>query len=161
MKMVDDLKSKLKKIKVEHLIIVCALIAVGSIFLSTIDFSSNSQASSVEEYVALLEKKLSNKLSNVEGAGKVEVLLSVDSAGRTEIAMEKKTTSDSSGIKFEESPILVSGKPIVLSEHYPAIVGVIILAQGADDIKVRMALMNATQTFLNITSDKIEILLMR
>ena len=33
--------------------------------------------------------------------------------------------------------------------------------KGADDAKVRIALISATQTFLNVTSDKIEILLMK
>lgn len=163
MKISDDLKSKFKKIKLEYLILTCAIIAVISIFFSTISDNSKSSAknTNMQEYVAVLEEKLSTKLSQLEGAGKVEVLISVSNAGRTEIATEKTTVSDSDGIKIEEAPILVSGKPIVLSEEYPEIVGVIILTEGADDAKVRIALISATQTFLNVTSDKIEILLMK
>ena len=161
MKIADDLKVKLKKIKLEHLILLCAVIAIASIFLSMLDSTSTSQSDSVENYVVGLESKLSNKLSEVNGAGRVEVLISVKNEGRTEIATEKKTTSDSSGIYYSESPIFVSGKPVVLSEIYPEIVGVIIIAKGAEDVKVRIALISAAQTFLNITSDKIEILTMR
>ena len=69
--------------------------------------------------------------------------------------------SASNGSKIEETPILVSGKPIVLTELYPEICGVIVVAKGASDLKVRAALLCATQTFLNVTSDKIEILTMR
>ena len=48
----------------------------------------------------------------------------------------------------------------MLSEIYPEISGVVILAKGANDIKVRVALMCATQTFLALESEKIEILTM-
>ena len=161
MKAGEDLKLKLKKVKLEHLIIICVIIAIVAIFLSGTGLSSQETSSNVEAYVSALESKLSNKLSEVYGAGKVEVLISVRNEGRTEIATEKKTTSNTDGIQVDESPVLVSGKPIVLSEFYPEIVGVIIIAKGADDLKVRIALLSAAQTFLNITSDKIEILTMR
>ena len=52
-------------------------------------------------------------------------------------------------------------KKLAKRKEYPEIVGVIILTKGADDAKVRIALISATQTFLNVTSDKIEILLMK
>ena len=156
-----DLKAKLKKIKLEHLIIICAVVAIVAIFLSNSNLYLQKKSNNVEEYVVALENKLSNKLSSVYGAGKVEVLISVKNEGRTEIATEKKTTSNADGIRIDESPVLVSGKPIVLNEIYPEIVGVIIIAKGANDVKVRIALITATQTFLNITSDKIEILEMR
>ena len=161
MKAVEELKNKLKKIKLEYLIVACAIIAIVAIFLSTTSNSSNLDKTSVQEYVGTLENKLSNKLSMVHGAGEVEVLISVKNEGRTEIATEKKTTSNKDGVYIDEAPILVSGKPIILSEIYPEIIGVIIIAKGADNVKVRIALTAATQTFLNITSDRIEILTMR
>ena len=79
----------------------------------------------------------------------------------TEIATEKKTVTETGIIKIEEAPVLVSGKPIVLAEKYPDITGVVIIAKGANDLNVRVALVSATQTILGITSDKIEILTMR
>jgi stage III sporulation protein AG len=161
MKNGEDLKNKLKKIKLEHLIVICAIIAIAAIFFSTVGSSSQTGTDGVQEYVDALENKLSKRLSEVYGAGKVQVLISVKNEGRMEIATEKTTTSDLNGIKVDEVPVLVSGKPIILSEIYPEIVGVIIIAKGANDAKVRIALISATQTFLNITSDKIEILAMK
>ena len=79
----------------------------------------------------------------------------------TTVRTEKKVTTENGEIITEEYPVLVSGKPIVLSEIYPEICGVIIIAKGASDIKVKVALMCAAQTFLDIESDKIEILTMR
>ena len=59
------------------------------------------------------------------------------------------------------APVFGLEREIVLTELYPEICGVIVVAKGASDLKVRAALLCATQTFLNVTSDKIEILTMR
>ena len=114
----------------------------------------------IEDYVMSLEEKLSTHLSKIEGAGKVSVIISVKEGLTTQIAVEKVVTTDSNGSKTEETPVLVSGKPIILTEIYPEISGVIIIAKGADDLKVKIALLSATQTYLDVTSDKIEILTM-
>ena len=159
---IEKFKDKLKKIKVEYLIIFFAVLAVILIFLSSFNTNKNSKNSdSVENYVTQLENKLSEKLSQIEGAGKVSVIISVKRGTTTEIATEKKTTNENGEIVSEEYPVLVSGKPIILSEIYPEICGVIIIAKGAENIKVKVALMCAAQTFLDLESEKIEILTMR
>ena len=160
--LIEKIKDKAKIIKVEHLIIAVAVIAIFIIFLSSFNNNSSTIASvDVDSYITSLEDKLSTELSKIDGAGKVSVLISVKTGLTTEIATEKKVVNNSDGITTEETPILVSGKPIILTEVYPEIVGVIIIAKGAEDLKVRMSLLTAAQTFLDITSDKIEILTMR
>ena len=162
-KSIEKLRDKLKKIKIEYLIIFFAVLAVVVIFLSTFNSSDSSnvgETAFVEAYVTNLENKLSEKLSQIEGAGKVTVIISVKQGITTEIATERKVTNNNGNIVSEEYPVLVSGKPIILSEIYPEICGVIIIAKGANDIKVKVSLMSATQTFLAIESEKIEILTM-
>ena len=160
--LIEKIKDKAKKIKVEHLIIAVAVIAIFIIFLSSFNNNSSTIASvDVDSYITSLEDKLSTELSKIDGAGKVSVLISVKTGLTTEIATEKKVINNSDGITTEETPILVSGKPIILTEVYPEIVGVIIIAKGAEDLKVRMSLLTAAQTFLDFTSDKIEILTLR
>ncbi len=107
----------------------------------------------------MLENKLSARLSELDGAGKVSVIISVKRGLTTEVATEKKY--DSGDKILEESPVLIAGKPLVLGEIYPEICGVIILAKGASDVKVKLSLLMATQTFLDIESDKIQVLSMR
>ncbi len=159
---IEKVKDKLKKIKLEYIIIFFALLAVMLIFLSTFKADKGSnEGGSVENYVSQLENKLSEKLSQIDGAGKVTVIISVKRGTTTEIATEKKITNENGEIVSEEYPVLVSGKPIVLSEIYPEICGVVIIAKGAENIKVKTSLLCATQTFLDIESEKIEILTMR
>lgn len=155
-----NIKSKLKKIKAEYLIIAFAIIAILIIFASGINETKLETQNNVVTYIETLENKLSTKLSQINGAGKVSVIISVKEGMITEIATEKKTVTEAGLIKIEETPVLVSGKPIVLVEKYPDITGVVIIAKGANDLNVRIALLSATQTILGVTSDKIEILTM-
>lgn len=156
----EFLKEKYKKIKFEYVIIFIALIFVFILFLSSNNSSKVVNQKEIEDYVISLEEKLSTHLSKIEGAGKVSVIISVKEGLTTQIAVEKVVTTDSNGSKTEETPVLVSGKPIILTEIYPEISGVVIIAKGADDLKVKIALLSATQTYLDVTSDKIEILTM-
>ncbi len=154
------IKLSLKKIKPEYLIIVCAVVVVMILFFSS--FAKNERESDygVNEYVTMLETKLSNRLSELDGAGKVKVIISVKSGLKSEIATEKQV-SGIGGEKTTETPVLVSGKPLVLGEIYPEICGVIIMAKGASDVKVKLSLITAAQTFLDVTSDKIQVLPMK
>ena len=47
-----------------------------------------------------------------------------------------------------------------MKENQPEVRGVIVVAQGAEDISVRMNLLNAVTTLLNVSADKVEILKM-
>lgn len=156
---VEKIKKKIKGIKIEYVIAVFAIIAVVAIFLSSYLKSDSGQTSSsdVENYVSMLEKKMSDELSKIEGAGKVSVIISVKSGVNTVIATQKK--ENSAGVT-EETPVLVGGKPVVLGEVYPEICGVIIVAKGAGNLKVKMALIAAARVFLDVDKDKIEIMTM-
>ena len=163
-KKIQNIKQSLKKVKLEYLIAIIAMVAVLLIFINSSGATkpvSNTAVTEVEKYVRMLENKLCNHLSQIDGAGKVSVIISVKKGVETEIATEVITTNGVSGEKSEQSPILVSGKPIVLNEIYPEICGVVIIAKGASNIKVKMSLLSATKVFLDVTSDKIEILTMR
>ena len=148
------------KIKTEYLI--AALLAICVIVIAAMAFANNNKTVSAttetERYVELTENKLSKVLSKVEGAGNVSVMITVSSGIRSDIAKEEKTTTENGKTVTTFNPILVSGKPIVLSEIYPEITGVLIVSKGADDIRVKMALLNAATTTLGITCDKIQIL---
>ena len=131
-----NIKLKLKKIKAEYLIIAFAIIAILIIFASGISESKVETEDKMVTYIETLENKLSTKLSQINGAGKVSVIISVKEGMITEIATEKKTVTEAGLIKIEETPVLVSGKPIVLVEKYPDITGVVIIAKGANDLNV-------------------------
>lgn len=152
-------KDLLKKVKPEYLMIAAAAIIVLILFGSSFVKTQTEKDYNVNDYVDMLETKLSDRLSELDGAGKVNVIISVKSGMRSEIATEKQVGGI--GDRTTETPVLISGKPLVLGEIYPEICGVIIMAKGAENVKVRLSLIMAAQTFLDVSSDKIQVLPMR
>lgn len=156
------IKSLFKKIKPEYLIVAACFMIILSLLLSSFGQTSKSESDSdVDDYVSMLEEKLSSRLSELDGAGKVKVIISVKSGLKNEYATEKQVSAGISGDKTVETPVLVSGKPLVLGEVYPEICGVIVMAKGANNVKVKLSLVTAVQTFLAVTSDKIQVLPMK
>ncbi len=156
-----SIKEFLKKIKPEYVLAVAAAVAVIALFASGLSQSSNqsqSETSSAEAYVEMLEGKLSAELSKIKGAGKVSVIISVERGITSELAAETNASQDG---EKTQSPIIVNGKPIVLGELYPEIRGVVIVAQGGDKLAVKMSILNAVKVFLDIDVNKIEILTMK
>lgn len=153
---VSGIKDFFKKIKPEYVLIVAAAVAVIAIFASGfLGLSANkTEESSAEAYVEMLENKLSSELSKIDGAGKVSVIISVKRGMKNELAASANAESG-------EQPIIVNGKPIILGEIYPEICGVVIVAQGGNKLKVKMAILNAAKVFLDVDANKIEILTMK
>lgn len=143
-------------------ILICVVIILFMIFYDT---NKNKKGSvnnqTVSEYVQGLEKNLIDILSKIDGAGNVDVMITLESGNETVLA-SKTTKKESNGkIEIEETPILVNGKTVVLKENYPKIQGVIIVCEGAKKIAVVNAIKNATTSLLNIENEKIQVLKMK
>lgn len=120
-----------------------------------------------------LEDRLQTVLSSIRGAGRVEVMITYETGPELITAMSKDTNSNKSqsvdGGKQSsteqqtesQKPATVSGsggtEPIVLTEKQPAVRGVIVVAEGAANIAVRMDLQLAVQTVLNVPLSSIEV----
>lgn len=150
--------------KVQYLLITILLVVILLIFLlgfkneqtTTTDLSDQ-----ISIYVNSLETKLSSTLSKVEGAGKVSVIITVESGMETVLAMKTTTKENSNGQKeIENTPIIINGKTVVIKQLYPKVIGVVIVAEGAKNISVMNKLQQATISLLDININQIEILTM-
>ena len=158
---------RLKKIKgIEWIIVVVACLVIFLIYYSS-SFSksgtsdTNISVSSSSQYAKEVEDKLSKVLSNVSGAGKVSVMLTLESGSEIIVAKTKEertnTSSNSTSVTVVESPVIVGKEPLILMEILPKIKGVIVVAQGANDVAVRLELLRAVQALIDVDSNKIEI----
>lgn len=171
MKKMKILLDKLKNIKHIWVIfaVVIALILVVAYFSfftkpksDNIQQDSTEEISSSEEYVASLENKLINVLSKLSGVGQTSVIITLESGFTYEYATDSETKTVVSGgtettVKTE-TIILVSGQPVVVKQNYPVIKGVVIVAKGAENFKVKMDIQSAAMTVLKIDSSNITIL---
>lgn len=163
-----ELIDKIKKNKRIQYILISILILI-TVLIVLFGFKTNqpsivNEQNSYDEislYVSNLETRLSNTLCKVNGAGKVCVVIKVDSGMETVLAMKTTIKETSNGTETEQSPIIVNGKTVVVKELYPKITGVLIVAEGANNISVMTKLQQATMSLLNINLEQIEILSMK
>jgi stage III sporulation protein AG len=130
----------------------------------------SQNSSGVAQVKANLASELENILSQVEGAGKVQVSLTLSSDGLKSYARntknERRETQeiDKSGgdrnIKEDNqtSDIAVSGGAALLVEDSaPEVIGVLVVADGAGNGHVKEKLTNATITLLNISPHQVRV----
>ncbi len=142
---------------------------------------SETSADSAESYAGAeavmteqdLENKLASVLSCIRGAGRVEVMVTYETGAELVTAMSTSTNSNASettdngkasaSSQTTESmePATVKGEngdtPIVLMERLPVVRGVIVVAEGAADISVKLDLQRAVQAVLDIPLSQIEV----
>ena len=168
---------KIKKIlTVKNIkIIVFALIGVVAIILC-VGFTSNSDDGVTKEtnyistymttieYCDILENKLEKVLSQINGAGNVKVMISVSGSPELVYAsdIDEKTSSTTSGTTTttSSSPIIVDGSysALILTENLPEVKGVIVVSSGAKNVSVKLDILNAVSTLLDISNDKVSVL---
>lgn len=123
------------------------------------------------DYSTLLENKLENILSQLKGVGEVKVMITLEDT--TEVIPAFNTTknnettkeTDSQGgtreIVREDMTIQVvtndNGEPIVLKEIKPTIKGVIVIADGAENLEVKEMVYEAVKTVLGIPGNRVEV----
>ena len=149
--------------KLQYTVIGVMLVIVLVIFLFGFKVEEKQASINKDEvliYVDNLEAKLSNALSKVVGAGSVNVVITVESGRESVLAMKTTTKEGINGVETESSPIIINGKPVIVKELYPKIIGVLIVAKGANNILVMNRLQQATISLLDINLDQIEILTM-
>ncbi|MBR2498281.1 MAG: hypothetical protein IKB67_01015 [Clostridia bacterium] len=156
-------KIKLNKKFQVIIVIVISLIIVFGLITSNkeVDKTNEVAVDEISSYVTNLERRLTNTLKTVDGAGNVSVVITVESGMETVLAMTTTTKQTVGGTETVETPLIVNGKTVIVKEVYPKIVGVLIVAQGAKNIAVLNKIQQATTSLLNINLNQIEILTMK
>lgn len=161
-----------------------ALLVVGSIIAPDKPAQENipapaPQAQNIEannrSYEEILEGKLANKLSQIQGVGTVMVTVTLESGPQQEYARnvvrESRLTQEkdnNGGTRVttetkENDQILVSResgaeRPVVAREIKPQIKGVLVVAEGAADSQIKGRLTRAVEAAIGIPSYKITVL---
>lgn len=137
------------------------------------------QTEAVETYEQGLEKRLEQTLSLVEGAGNVRVMVTINYGKEIVVAQNIDATEsvndekDNEGgtrnvqSKSEKNTFVMlrqkdgSEYPLILKEIEPKVEGVVIVAEGGDNIVVKDALVRAACSVLGAQSHKVEVLKMK
>ena len=170
--------ARLKKVK--HIeVYVAGFVVLVMIAIYASNFLGGASDSGVysqiqanqNQFAREMEARLVSTLSQVRGAGRVSAMVTVTGSARLEIAYnvnENTVTQNTPGgasnitTTIVKTPVIINGRdgpqPLVLLEIKPQLRGVVIVAEGARDIAVRLALLRAVQTLVSDESVSIEIL---
>ena len=111
------------------------------------------------------EQKLAEILSNVKGVGEVRVMIEY-SEGKESVVAENRKSENSSQVdnnqnKSETEIAFSNNNPVILKEIYPKVKGVIIVAQGGDNVEIKNQLISAVMSLMDLDANKIEVLTMK
>lgn len=121
--------------------------------------------------LAAFEKNLGEKLTLIDGAGRVEIMLSLASGEESVFASDVKEASQysenggditSDSENYERSTTIVSSgsygqEPVLLKTVYPEFKGAVVICDGADNSKVCLKITEAVTALCGISSDNISI----
>lgn len=142
--------------------------------LNVIDKDLTTQEQVVEDVGSQLEKKLENILCKIKGVGNIQVMITLDETTEKIPAINKTRTVENTSEKDSEGGTRQTNREdtideivtkssedglVILKEIKPAVKGVIVVAQGVEDIRVKEDIYLAVKTVLGIAGNKVEVFL--
>ena len=140
---------------------------------------SGTGADTCDSYVEEMERELEELLSCMEGAGKVKVMITLQSTGEEIVEKDRpatrsnKTENDGTGgsrntndMENEETTVFITDAdgrqiPYVRKTMQPSVEGVAVMAQGGGNEMVRQNISEAIQALFGIDANKIKIAKMK
>lgn len=138
-----------------------------------------SEEYQLNTYIENMESRLTNVLSQVDGIGKVQVMITAKSTQEKVVLKDvpyKKstvkeqdgsgTTKESTEMTGEEGTVLEkqqdgSENPYITKEIQPEIEGVIVIAQGAEEKRIQAEINDAVVALFSVPSHKIKVMKMK
>lgn len=113
------------------------------------------------DYGSRMEQKLEALLGQVEGVGDVQVMLTFKGTGEKQVEKDTSLTGEETR---EETVYEEHGSsertPYVTSETNPQVEGVLVIAEGGADGRIRQEIIEAAQALFGIEAHKIKIMKM-
>ncbi|MCL2851224.1 MAG: hypothetical protein FWE01_02580 [Firmicutes bacterium] len=167
---------KIRKIKNIHIYAVAAVILIMIVIYASSFLGGGGSGGSnnrdliianTNAFAREMEQQLTRTIKNMNGVGNVSVMLTVIGSPTMEIAynVEERTVTQTgpngqttTTTTIVRTPILVGGNPIIIQQFNPRILGVIVVAQGAHDIGIRLNILRAVQAIVADANANIEVL---
>lgn len=161
---ISKLFEKIRDSKKLQIFLICSVLLIVLLyyFLSTNKTKKSGTevenvTSTTTEYVRYVENKLESTIKSIEKVRTVNVNVSLETGFEYVYATKDETKTTSSGTLSSSELILVSGQPVLLKEIYPKIQGVVVVVNEVD-VKTKLAILEAIQTVLEISNEKISII---
>ena len=128
---------------------------------------SHAAASAAQtDYAAETERRLTQMLQQIAGAGQVSVMLTLETGERVEYQTDVQASSDGAQSSESRKTVILSegssyDKAAVAATTYPRFQGALIVCEGADSAAVRLRLLEAVSAVTGLSTDRITVVKMR
>lgn len=160
-----NLKKNKSTISFIAVLFLSGVVLMFSDKLFSVKDNSRESEKSQETIYDNTEIRLAELLSNVQGVGAVKVMIEYSEGKETVIAQnhttENSSQSGNAQSKTQDEVALSNDNPIILKEIKPKVKGVIIVAQGGNNVEIKKQLISAVMSLLDIEANKIEVLTMK
>lgn len=168
--------AKLKSVKHIEIIVAVALCTVFLlgyfVYTQVRDKTEVSEATASET-----AEKVADIVSAIEGVGKCEILITYDGAESVQIAYDEETVttvttdSDDNSDRVVENttttstPVIITvdgvQQPLIVSKTPAKIQGIVVVAEGGDDVAVKIKIIDAICALLKVDGSKIKVYKMK
>ena len=146
--------------------------------IEEIGAKENLEDSKILSYQEKQEKDLENILGKISGVGKVDVAINfessevrvpaIDNSSQKSTAEEtdseggkRVTSQETDGDKIVMSNGQDGSAPVILRTDKPNVVGVMVVAEGAENSKIKYEITKAVSSLYDISTDKVNVLPMQ
>jgi len=138
---------------------------------------TNMTSYDTNTYITDMENKLENILRKVSGIGEVKVMITLKASKEQVTLKDSPYTQESlnevdgeggsrtdNSVKREESTVLVTkdgnSEPYIIQELEPDVEGVVVIAEGGDNIDIVLDIMEAAEVLFNVPAHKVKVMKM-
>lgn len=145
------------------------IVLAAGLFLMALPTQESQQLQTqpvAEQTEPQLQETLAQLLSHLEGAGKVEVLLTQSKGPQTLYQTDEDSTVSEGTTDTHRETVLVTGTDrgeagLIRQVNPPTYQGAIVLCQGADKANIRLSIVEAVMSATGLRSDCITVLKMK
>ncbi len=146
------------------------VLLVGLVFMIVPSGNNREAAQSVvvqeQKEQTQIEEKLEQILSQISGAGEVQVLLSVESGEETVYQTDNKLSVSQDNSNTQNDTVTVTDSQrnqtgLIKQTISPNYRGAVVVCEGADSAMVRLAIVEAVAKVTGLSSDRISVLKMK
>lgn len=143
------------------------LILLLGLFLMLLPGGKEQEAAGTDEQqqnfsLEETEKKMEELLEKIEGAGKLQVMLTLKSGPQLQLAEDVEGSHDNGEVESRRETVTInrgsSYEDVVITRQtYPTYQGAVVVCQGADKAAVRLAVTEAVASLTGLSSDRITV----
>lgn len=163
---IDKISEFLKKYKYVAIVLLIGIVLLLWPEREEREVIEEVQAQDDSVYAQKIEERLNLMLSQINGAGRVEVMLTLQSGTRLEYQMDTQTDIDGDRSSVERKTVILSegsayDEAAVSEVQYPQFQGALVICEGADSAAVKLDLLNAVSALTGLRSDQITVVKMK